>query len=54
MERGFYSKGKRPLKFILYPGAKVDAKDMHHTMQIAENGYEVILDMPLNFANASS
>ena len=46
-------KGKEATKgFILYPGAKVDAKAYAPLCKaIAENGYEVIiLDMPLNFA----
>ena len=49
----FTPKGKEATKgFILYPGAKVDAKAYAPLCRaIAENGYEVIiLDMPLNFA----
>lgn len=49
----FTPKGKEATKgFILYPGAKVDAKAYAPLCKaIAENGYEVIiLDMPLNFA----
>jgi len=49
----FTPKGKEVTKgFILYPGAKVDAKAYAPLCKsIAENGYEVIiLDMPLNFA----
>ena len=52
----FTPKGKEVTKgFILYPGAKVDAKAYAPLCKkIAENGYEVIiLDMPLNFAMLS-
>ena len=49
----FTPKGKEATKgFILYPGAKVDAKAYAPLCRaIAENGYEVIiLDMPLKLA----
>lgn len=52
----FTPKEKEATKgFILYPGAKVDAKAYAPLCRkIAENGYEVIiLDMPLNFAMLS-
>ena len=52
----FTPKGKEVTKgFILYPGAKVDAKAYAPLCKtIAESGYEVIiLDMPLNFAMLS-
>lgn len=52
----FAPKEKEATKgFILYPGAKVDAKAYAPLCRkIAENGYEVIiLDMPLNFAMLS-
>lgn len=49
----FTPKGKEVTKgFILYPGAKVEAKAYAPLCKkIAESGYEVvILDMPLNFS----
>ena len=52
----FTPKGKEVTKgFILYPGAKVDAKAYAPLCKkIAQNGYEVVIaDMPLNFAMLS-
>lgn len=52
----FTPKGKEVTKgFILYPGAKVDAKAYAPLCKkIASNGYKVIIvDMPLNFAMLS-
>ena len=49
----FTPKGKEPTKgFILYPGAKVEAKAYAPLCKkIAKSGYKaIILDMPLNFS----